>query len=201
MGTRNFQELISGNGNSDLTEGEKKNIAAFVINNERKNQNSKYLEIGTFGGGNIKFLKENTKTTQFTGIDLFEDFVQHPDNTHISGTYSKSDVEKFIGSDRVNLIKGYSTDILPIISEKFDFIFIDGNHSYSATKKDFELVEPLLALGGQVAFHNCSAHHFPDWDFYIKADGGPWAVCQEILQLPNWKLIVDVDRLKVFRKI
>jgi predicted O-methyltransferase YrrM len=36
----------------------------------------------------------------------------------------------------------------------YDLIFIDGNHTYEAVKKDFEIYSPLLSLGGIIAFHD-----------------------------------------------
>jgi predicted O-methyltransferase YrrM len=195
---RPIQELYNNNGYLDLTPGEMRTIAAFVMVNERLKSNPKYLEIGIFGGGTIHFLKNTTKTTQFTGVDLFEDFVVVGDNTHVSGTYRRDDVAKFLG-DRVDLVKGDSNKIVPTLTEKYSFIFIDGNHTSDATRKDFLNAQELLAEGGQIGFHNCSAHGEPDWH-YVKEDGGPWVVCQELIQSGKWNLVADVDRLKVFTK-
>ena len=38
--------------------------------------------------------------------------------------------------------------------EKFDFAFIDGDHSYEGVKSDFEKYSPLVRPGGIVAFHD-----------------------------------------------
>ena len=35
------------------------------------------------------------------------------------------------------------------------FVFLDGDHSYEATRKDFDLVEPWVAPEGIIAFHDC----------------------------------------------
>jgi cephalosporin hydroxylase len=37
---------------------------------------------------------------------------------------------------------------------KADLLFIDGDHSYSGVKRDFEVYCPLVARGGMVAFHD-----------------------------------------------
>jgi predicted O-methyltransferase YrrM len=39
----------------------------------------------------------------------------------------------------VTFAKGFSQNILPTITEKFDLVYIDGDHSYAATKADWEL--------------------------------------------------------------
>lgn len=45
--------------------------------------------------------------------------------------------------------------------EPFDFLFIDGDHSYEGVKRDFEAYSPLVKKGGHVGFHDIvvrSAH-------------------------------------------
>lgn len=39
-----------------------------------------------------------------------------------------------------------------------DFLFIDGDHSYSGVKRDFELYSPLVRSGGLIAFHDIARH-------------------------------------------
>ena len=193
------QQLIDTKGHCDLTQPEMKTIGAFVLQNERIDPNAKYLEIGVFGGGTIHFLKSITKTTNFVGIDMFEDYLPSSTNTHCPGTYRRDDVQEFLG-DRVNLIKGDSNFVLPGMREKFDFIFIDGNHKYPATVADFRNAAPLLKDGGQIGFHNCSTHMSPDFDLYAKDDGGPWLLTQELIMSNEWVLVESADRLKVFKK-
>lgn len=193
-----YQKLVETNGHLDLTEKEMRTIAAFVMMNEKANQNAKYLEIGVFAGGTIKFLKNHTQTTQFVGVDLFEDFIISSNNTHMSGTFERDDVQRFLG-DRVNLIKGDSVKIVSEMKDKFDFIFIDGNHTHDGTKTDFENASKLLAPGGQIGFHNCSAFGEPDFH-YVKVDGGPWKLTQELIVSKEWRIIEEADRLRVFSR-
>jgi predicted O-methyltransferase YrrM len=200
---RDPNELVKKDnlGASDLTEKEQRTIGAFVMVNESIDENARYLEIGVYGGGTIHFLKSTTQTTKFVGVDLFEDFVTSDDNTHKSGTFQIEKVSELLG-DRVNLIKGNSVTELPKLAEageKFNFIFIDGNHSYDGTMIDFENAKKLLAPGGQLGFHNCSTHVWPDY-LYIKDDGGPWQVTQELKAGNEWRLMAEIDRLCVFVK-
>jgi predicted O-methyltransferase YrrM len=39
----------------------------------------------------------------------------------------------------IQFVQGKSQDYLPTTEEKFDFIYIDGDHTYAATKRDWEL--------------------------------------------------------------
>ena len=54
-------------------------------------------------------------------------------------------------------VRGYSHDVFDKvrdITEKIDFLFIDGDHSYEGCKKDVALYMPLLKSGGIIAFHD-----------------------------------------------
>lgn len=37
---------------------------------------------------------------------------------------------------------------------KFDFLFIDGDHTYDGVKRDYEMYAPLVRPGGIIAFHD-----------------------------------------------
>lgn len=195
---RSASELVTMDVSMDLTMAEFNTILSILCDLERTRTFVRYLEVGVFGGGNIKFLKANTQKTTFTGIDLFEDFQCSSDNTHVSGTYTLDSVQRVLGND-VRLIKGNSEIVLPTLNGKFDFIFIDGNHSYAATKEDFMNSISLLAPGGYVGFHNCSSWGEPDV-LYNKTDGGPWKVTQEIRRMPEWYLEAEIDRVRIFSK-
>lgn len=185
---------------TDLMEQESCGLLAFLLDLERREQRPiKYLEVGVWGGGTIKFLKEHTINVHFTGVDLFEDFQPADDNTHVCQTFKMKDVLSSLGGT-VELIKGDSSHILPLLKDRnyrFDVIFIDGNHTYTATKRDFESCFLLLNKGGYIAFHNCSVAIPPD-NTYIIRDGGPWKLTQEIRKKTGAYLELEIDRLRVF---
>jgi predicted O-methyltransferase YrrM len=55
----------------------------------------------------------------------------------------------------VTLHKGLFTEVAKKFEpETFDFIFIDGTHSYEAVSEDFVTWAPLLKVGGELAFHD-----------------------------------------------
>lgn len=45
------------------------------------------------------------------------------------------------------------------ICEKFDFIFIDGDHSIEGVKLDFEMYKSLLSERGYIGFHDIDPNH------------------------------------------
>ena len=55
-------------------------------------------------------------------------------------------------AEKLCVKRGLSKDILPTLTSKFHFIFIDGDHSTSAVWKDAVLSLPLLVKGGYILF-------------------------------------------------
>ncbi len=195
-------EYLRNNYVSDLTDSEKWTLLAFLLMLEKSKKEVNYLEIGIYAGGTIKFLQENTAATHFTGIDLFEDFKPSEDNTHMWKNYTKTQVWESLGIKRVYLEKGDSVSVLRSFKKtekKFDFIFIDGNHTYQATKDDLEQALPLLSDKGYIAFHNCSPGKTQEDRFYLKLDGGPWLLTQQLIDNPDYRLMQESDRIKVFQ--
>ena len=191
-------QLIATEGRCDLTQGELRTLSSLLHICHRRRQPARYLEIGVFGGGTTKWLREQVPGLVTVGVDLFED-LHVISNTHISGNYTKDMVQKFLGPD-AQLIKGDSQQVLPMLrGHQFDVIFIDGNHTYEATKSDFLASIPLLAPGGFMAFHNASPDLYPDYEYYNQVDGGPWQISLELqMHDPRWQMIEQVDRLRVF---
>lgn len=50
--------------------------------------------------------------------------------------------------ERIVILRGNSDDVLPSLKEKFDFIYIDGDHAYSQVRRDILSCLPLLKEGG-----------------------------------------------------
>ncbi len=55
-------------------------------------------------------------------------------------------------------------------TQKIDFLFIDGDHSYKGVKADFETYLPLMAENGIIAFHDI----VPDFKTRFGKDTGMW---------------------------
>jgi len=47
-----------------------------------------------------------------------------------------------------------------LAGKRFDFLFIDGDHTYEGVKKDFEMYAPLVKKGGILALHDIALHPF-----------------------------------------
>ena len=95
--------------------------------------------------------------------------------------------------------KDYSFNVVKNWQQPFDFIFIDGDHTYDAVKQDFEQWFPLLQPGGIVAFHDSAPVTsmpdavFPGWP-------GPIKLVAELKNNTALEFLEVQDSLSVFRK-
>lgn len=124
-----------------------------------ENKKPKYiLEIGTANGGTLfLFTKIASKDAIIISIDLPEgDF---------GGGYPKYKIplyNSFKSHDQELYLfrsDSHSHETMQLIQKnlngnKFDFIFIDGDHSYEGVKKDFLMYNRLLNEDGIIAFHD-----------------------------------------------
>ena len=116
----------------------------------QKHKVKNILEIGSSHGGTLTFFKELMKDD---GV-----LVAIENNKDIAFSLPKS--WSYI-PENIYLLNNNShhkktwQSIKKILGNKlFDFIFIDGDHSYEGCIKDFELSFPFLKNGGIVAFHD-----------------------------------------------
>jgi predicted O-methyltransferase YrrM len=108
------------------------------------------LEIGSFEGMSAIWLLDYCPDAKITCIDVFG-----PAFDDITGEYEQRfdrNVAEY--GKRVTKLKGKSHDCLATFSKrsKFDFIYIDGHHTYEAVKQDIALAWPLLKAGGLMIF-------------------------------------------------
>ncbi|MDD2757953.1 MAG: class I SAM-dependent methyltransferase [Patescibacteria group bacterium] len=95
--------------------------------------------------------------------------------------------------------KDYSFNVVKNWRQPFDFIFIDGDHTYEAVRQDFLQWFPLLQSGGTVAFHDSAPvtstipGGFIGWP-------GPIKLVAELKNSPALEFLEVQDSLSVFRK-
>jgi len=112
------------------------------------------LEVGACTGGMAWAL---SKLLPKDGKIVTIDIQQHPL------------LDNVLNSDnKIKFIQGYSQDPTTVnqVKEEFDnnidILFIDGDHSYTGTMKDFELYYPLVRENGVICFHDLATTAFPE---------------------------------------
>jgi len=135
----------------------------YILKYIRKNKPKTILEIGVFNGAfSRRMLLNATNRTNgivsYTGVDLFEDLSSEIYKKEISLWALKQDLVykdlAKIKNTKINLLKGYSRDVLPLLEGKmkFDLILIDGGHSYETVKTDFYFARNLISSNGAIFF-------------------------------------------------
>jgi len=135
----------------------------YILKYIRKNKPKTILEIGVFNGVFARRMLLNATNSineivSYTGVDLFEDLSIEIYKKEISLWASNQDsvhnnLSK-IKNTKINLLKGYSRDVLPLLEGKikFDLILIDGGHSYETVKTDFYFARNLVSSNGAIFF-------------------------------------------------
>jgi predicted O-methyltransferase YrrM len=115
------------------------------------------LEIGVFEGEtSVKMIEALPQGGYYAGIDI---------NDHRKHKLERSGVAvDFILGESIKVIKGMPR-------EHFDFIFVDGDHSWANILPEFKEIERVIAKGGVIAYHDTL--HIPDVSElmrYVKQD-------------------------------
>lgn len=121
------------------------------------------VEIGAWKGKSAIWLGEGARKIQ--GAKIFSI------DPHREGNYSefKTNIQKAGLKDVIESVRETSESANQDFKRNIDLLFIDGNHEYAETKKDFEMWVPKLNRGAWVVFHDATV--LP----------GPWKVSRNKL--------------------
>ena len=93
--------------------------------------------------------------------------------------------------DLVDVRAGFSHDHVAAIHEPIDLLFLDGDHSYEAIRRDFVEWSPKVKVGGYLAMH----------DVVHPVHEGPRQVVNELIKdAPQWTDQRYVDSMFVARR-
>ncbi|MCB0179185.1 MAG: class I SAM-dependent methyltransferase [Anaerolineae bacterium] len=99
-----------------------------------------------------------------------------------------------IPPDDYTIIQAYSTDAAAIQKaqqQRYNFIFIDGDHSYEGIKADFELYSPMLEMGGYLVFDDYQRDVWPEVGQFVD---------EVVLNAPSFECMGTSWHTIVFRK-
>jgi SAM-dependent methyltransferase len=119
--------------------------------------NLNFLEIGCWEGRSSRWLLENILTndsSKLTCIDIFQDSDEYSTDM-CTGLYDRfcNNIDPY--KSKVTILKHYSSVALKlesILSQKFDFIYIDACHLSRHVLEDAILAFPLLKTNGIMIF-------------------------------------------------
>jgi predicted O-methyltransferase YrrM len=153
------------------------------------------IEIGVFEGFNTReFALLSPQEARIFAIDpFFKGFFGFNYGKFIA----LKEWQKHGISHKIEIIEGFSWDVIDQIPFGIDFIFIDGDHSFEGVKKDFELYSNLLSENGVIALHD--ARLFSNG--WTKPNWGPVRLVEEIIKPSDeWKIVEEIDSLVLIKK-
>lgn len=158
------------------------------------------VEIGVYEGSSAVVLcGALDETGELTLIDPFVDLSGHalPPGWGAAEWATKRVVER-ARRDRGPTVRWHvapSAEVGERWSEPVDLVFIDGDHSESACRLDWELWSPHVTRGGAVAFHDATGR---------RGSPGPTAVVDALFKgadpLPGWAIVDEVDTLVIVER-
>jgi predicted O-methyltransferase YrrM len=138
--TETFKEVARHDWNSEP------DVCEFIGALIKMHQVKTALEIGVFEGEtSIKMIEALPVGGYYAGLDI-NDYRKHK----LDGNGVAVD---FKLGESITLLKGFPAN-------HFDFIFVDGDHSWANILPEFKEVERVLAAGGILAYHDTI--HIPD---------------------------------------
>ena len=156
------------------------------------------VEIGVLDGETTREISKVTNLPIY-GIDPII-----PDSMDQNLIGSKEQIlNNMSGYESFTFYSDYSFNVVKNFQNKFDFIFIDGDHKYEAVKRDFLDWFELLEVGGYILFHDSGPvtsirAEFKGWEGCIKIVN---EIKEDSLYLKCLEWIENVDTINVFRKI
>jgi len=109
-------------------------------------------EIGVATGNHAKQILSFLNIKQLVLVDPWKIYVDSygitVDKTELENTYKKT-LNKFSNNNKVRIIRDYSVNAAKMFDDEyFDFVYIDGDHSYEAVIKDLDSWYPKLKKYG-----------------------------------------------------
>jgi predicted O-methyltransferase YrrM len=149
------------------------------------------VEIGCYEGKTTAALGSNTSGTVYSIDPFFKGRFGICYGEFIARSHCRRK-----GLSNIQFVKALSHEAAADFSSEIDFLFLDADHSFDATKRDWEDWFPKVRDGGIIALHDCrQAPNSPD---YL----GSMKFYEEYLaHAPHVKEIDGVDSLVVLKVV
>lgn len=132
-------------------------LIEYIENNSNKStKEMQMIEIGTYTGDSTLLFANKFKTV--ISVDPFLDDYDAADDACNYASFDKVFNEftrRTKDIENISLIRAKSDDATPNFKKaEFDFIYIDGMHTYEQVKKDIHNYLPFVKKGGFIAGHD-----------------------------------------------
>lgn len=110
------------------------------------------VEIGVYDGWNALDMLETLPIKKLYLIDPYVDDLLEKNRLSKSKEIAKKALKKY--KDKIVFIYDFSQNVVDLLKEEVDFIYIDGDHRYEGIKRDLELYYPKVKKGGVIGGHD-----------------------------------------------
>ena len=145
------------------------------------------VEIGVFEGQNARAILDAWDGIKVYLVDPYitQDKSEYLDGCNIddfNSAYAKASKQLAPYYPRYQFIKEYSDKASKLFNDcELDFVYIDGNHRYSAVMKDVDCWWPKVKQGGVLAGHDYKDAFIDGiWDCGVKKAVDEWALRNNI---------------------
>lgn len=151
----NYIEIAKLTGDEPFRAQQKWTELAELLELLDKKKPKNILEIGTYKGGTLMaWTHIADKNAKIIGVDL--------PGGDFGGGFTDEESKDIINLKKYNqqiflfAMDSHEMSTIDVVKNhaKFDFCFIDGDHTYEGVKKDYENYLPLMKKGGTMAFHD-----------------------------------------------
>jgi predicted O-methyltransferase YrrM len=173
--------------NTKLIE-QREHIVNFISNDLDKKIS--FIEVGTGSGDFASEIVNSSAIDKGIILDTFDGY-EDVHNRHAAHEQESFVRERFSQYPNIRIIKGDSKDTLPEIcsseTSKYDFIYLDADHSIEQVSSDLASATKLIKETGIIGIDDFCFH-----PGYIKENTGKYeaqeAVSQFLRDNPNWKI-------------
>lgn len=114
------------------------------------------VEIGVAEAKNAVNMLETLNIQTLWLVDPYTPYVSYDQKlmTHHTNSFQVAEKQLSKFKDKICFIKKTSTDALPYIPDGLDFVYIDGDHTFDAVKKDIQNYYIKIKQGGVLGGHD-----------------------------------------------
>lgn len=157
------------------------------------------VEIGVSEGGSAFELRQVMDT--HGTLVLIDPYMAGPLGINFSRPVARRTVGRCAGGT-VEWLRATSRGAASQWRGDIDFLFIDGDHSETGVREDWELWSPLVNVGGHVALHDARTvpGGWPGDRSWIDESAGPVALARTIRADASWRLAGEAETTVVFQR-